>query len=902
MRTRSVTSLALALLALPAALQAQRDSAVVVAGPEYSASPQWQTLLGEDYRNLWTVPVRVPVLDLRRYAGGLTPVRTGGGNQTLSLRFQGADGREYAFRSVNKDHTRALPADLKNTLVDAVIQDQVSSLHPAASAVADRLLDAAGILHVSPQLMVMPDDPALGRFRGQFAGMLGWLEVRPNEPEEEEGDRDDAAADDDAEVDRGGVVELAGGGEKAGEGQEQPQEEQEEGPDAVWTAPAWGGADKIKKTENFFDDLESGPDHRLDSRDYLAGRLMDLLFGDWDRHEDQYQWARFDRDGVKLWRAIPRDRDYVFVDYDGALVRAANGIYPKAVLYGPRYPRTLYGLTINAQYLDRRLLADLPRPAWDSVAAALQARLSDAVIEQALRRMPPEYYRLSADEVGQALRGRRDRLRDVAARFYTQVNTEPEVHGTDEDELLEVERFPDGSIDVRIFLVEDGVVARQPHFRRRYVPEETREVRIDMHGGDDRSVVRGTAGRSILVRVIGGGGDDVFEDRGRTAGTRTAFYDSRGDNRFVRGAGTRVDERPYDEPEHTRGNLTDPPRTWGGGGSLFSPRVGWKSNVGPVIGGGPGGTRYGFRRHPHATRWSLDVLYAPFENRWGAEYAADFRKVASPDFLGITARLSDMEVTRFHGFGNETPRGGDGDHYKVWHTQAAVEPLWHRFLGERTRLSYGPVLRWYDAEVEDGTPVAAFRPRGADPFGEVGAQAEAELDRRDSESFPRSGFRLVAGGSAFPFAWDLDGPFGRAHAEGSGYLSLPGERGPTLALRAGGVRALGDFPFQEAAFVGGSRTLRGYSHQRFAGDAAVYGNAELRAPLFPANLGVRGDLGVTALADAGRVFVDGEDSDRWHTSLGGGLWFAFLQRRAVASVLYARGENDELYFRLGFPF
>ncbi len=898
MQTRKLRSLApaLALLAAPAALHAQRDSAVVVAGREYAASPRREFLLGEDYRNLWTTPVRVPVLSLRGYAGGLTPMRTGGGNQTLSLRFQGADGREYAFRSVNKDHTRALPADLKNTLVDDVIQDQVSSLHPAASAVADRLLDAAGVLHVAPQLMVMPDDPALGRFRQQFAGMLGWLEVRPNEPEEKDGgDGDDKAANDaDAEQEEKAEAEQAGGVEA--------QEEEEEGPDAVWTAPAWAGAKRIVKTDKFFEEMEDGPENRFDSRDYLAGRLMDLLFGDWDRHEDQYQWARFDRGDVRVWRAIPRDRDYVFVDYDGALVRAAHGFFPKAVLYGARYPGTLYGLTINAQHLDRRLLADLSRPAWDSVAAGLQARLSDAVIEQALLRMPAEYHRLSADELRQALRGRRDGLREVATRLYKQINTEPEVHGTDEDELLEVERFPDGGIDVRIFLIDKGVVARQPHFRRRYVPEETREVRIDMHGGDDRTVVRGTAGRSVLVRVIGGGGDDVFEDRGRAWGTRTAFYDSRGDNRFVAGAGTRVDRRPYEEPEHTRGNLTDPPRTWGGSSSYFSPTVAWRSNVGPVVGGGPGGTRYGFRRHPYATRWSLHGLYAPLENRFAAEYRADFRRVASPDHLTVLARVSEMDVTRFHGFGNETPRGADSDHYKVWHAEAAVEPLWHRVLAGGTRFSYGPVLRWYDAEVEDGTPLAVFRPRGAESFGELGAQAEAELDRRDSETFPRSGFRLAAGGSAFPVAWDLDGPFGRAHAEASGFLSLPGERGPTLALRAGGVRAMGDFPFQEAAFVGGSRTLRGYSYQRFAGDAALYGNAELRAPLFPATLVVRGDLGVTALLDAGRVFVDGEDSDRWHTGVGGGLWFAFLQRKAVASALFAHGEKDQVYFSLGFPF
>jgi hypothetical protein len=858
--------LALAALLAPAALRAQADSVTVVAGPDYGAGGMRKLLLGEDYRNLWTTPVRVEVLDLD-FAGGLTPVRTGGGNQTTSLRFQGADGREYAFRSVDKEHSRALPPDLKETVVDAVIQDQVSSLHPAGALVSASLLDAAGVLNVAPRLRVMPDDPRLGEFREEFAGMLGWLELRPDEPADPE--------------------EIA---------------EARQEPDAIWTAPAWGGAVSIKNTENFVDDLEEGPEHRLDSRDYLAGRLMDLLFGDWDRHEDQYQWARFDRDGVHVWRALPRDRDYVFVDYDGALVRAAKSAYPKAVLYGPRYPGSLYGLTVNAQYLDRRFLSDLTRADFDSVAAALQARLPDPVIESALRRMPPEYYRLSAEEVGEALRGRRDLLREVAGRFYAQLASEAEVHATDRDELLDVERLPDGSVEVRIFLLEDGTPAREPHFRRRFVPEETREVRIDMHGGDDRAVVRGEAGRSILVRVIGGGGDDTFEDRSRALGRRTAFYDDRGENRFVTGARTRVDTRPYEAPEHVRGNLTDPPRTWGSGGSLFSPRVGWRSNVGPVVGGGPSGTRYGFRRHPYATRWSLEGIYAPLENRFAAEYRADFRRVSSPDHLTLFARASEMEVTRFHGFGNETPGGGDGDRYKVWHTQLAAEALWHRFPTAATRLSLGPVLRWYDAELEDGTPAATLRPLGAEAFGELGAQAEAEWDRRDAAAFPRSGFRLVARGAAFPLAWDVEGPFGRTQAEASAYLSPSGERSPTLALRAGGIRAWGDFPFQEAAFVGGSRTLRGYPHQRFAGDAAVYGNAELRVPLLQAKLLVRGDLGVTALADAGRVYLDGERSDAWHTALGGGVWFAFLQRSAVASVLFAHGEKDDLYLSLGFPF
>jgi hemolysin activation/secretion protein len=138
---------------------------------------------------------------------------------------------------------------------------------------------------------------------------------------------------------------------------------------------------------------------------------------------------------------------------------------------------------------------------------------------------------------------------------------------------------------------------------------------------------------------------------------------------------------------------------------------------------------------------------------------------------------------------------------------------------------------------------------------------------------------------------------------GHAYRPVPLPLQPTLAVRAGASRAWGDYPFQEAAYLGGSSTLRGYHSQRFVGDAAIYGNAELRVPLTRANLYLaRGDLGVLALADAGRVYLSGESSNRWHTAAGGGLWFRVLEQPYAASVLYARGEESRFYLNLGLPF
>ena len=119
------------------------------------------------------------MLDLAAVAGGLRVVSLGGGQETHSLHLEGRDGREYRFRSVDKDPARAIPAPLKSPLVAYVWRDNVSSEYPAAPAVVAPLLDAAGVLHVAPRLVVMPDDPALGAYRAQFRGMLGFLEERP---------------------------------------------------------------------------------------------------------------------------------------------------------------------------------------------------------------------------------------------------------------------------------------------------------------------------------------------------------------------------------------------------------------------------------------------------------------------------------------------------------------------------------------------------------------------------------------------------------------------------------------------------------------------------------------------------------------------------------------------------
>ena len=119
------------------------------------------------------------------------------------------------------------------------------------------------------------------------------------------------------------------------------------------------------------------------------------------------------------------------------------------------------------------------------------------------------------------------------------------------------------------------------------------------------------------------------------------------------------------------------------------------------------------------------------------------------------------------------------------------------------------------------------------------------------------------GGTAYPKALDVKSAFGEAHGSASTYLSAKLPLQPVLGLFAGGKRVWGTFPYHEAAFVGGGETVRGYREQRFAGDAAAWGSAELRLFLTRSGFIVPGRIGVLGLTDAGRVWLKGDSPGGW---------------------------------------
>jgi len=683
----------LAALATPIAASTQTaqgaDSVLATPRMSYDAGPFRAAMMGHGWRELWRVPVTAQLLDFDEYAGGLTVVRRGGGKQTSSLRMRGADGVLYNFRSVDKDAARGLDPLLQETFVAWAQQDQISAIFPMAAIVVAPLLEAAELLHPDPTLVVMPDDPRLGEFREEFAGLLGFIEERPDE-----------------------------------------------GPDGE---PGFAGSSRVISSGRLFERLEEDPDNRVDSEDFLRARLMDMFVGDWDRHPDQWRWAGFDDGDLLVFRPVPRDRDWALTKLDGLILRwfraLVPGIAPHLVSFEEEYPSAL-AITWSGRALDRQFLTGLEWGTWEAIALDLQRRLSDEVIQGAVERLPSSYYDLVADFLTSALTQRRDDLMAQARDFYDLLARHVDVFGTDEEEYALVEWLDGDRVRVRLWEKDSEEEPRgEALYDRTFLGSETADVRIYLLGGQDRAVVRGDACARVTLRIVGGGRADALIDE-TTGSGRVHFHDDRGDNEIVEGRNTKVHAYDYEAPDVVE-SYGAPPRDWGHAWSYF-----------PLfeIGG-----RKGTYAQLGAARQSFGFRHFPYQST--VEFAAGIGTATQLPLLEIqttfpagrlrgeaTARYQSADRYRFFGFGNETTTT-DPDLHIVDRQIVSLESQLQWAPHEDLVITGGAVFEanLHSQSGNAGRLIAQSNPYGFSDFFQAGLTTGIEWDGRDHALFPTRG-------------------------------------------------------------------------------------------------------------------------------------------------------------------
>ncbi len=820
------------------------DSVRAAVYPRYAdAGPARQWLLGRNWRAEWATPVALPVLNLTRTYGGYTVVGKGGGNTTTAIRLLDRDSAVWSLRSVTKDPRKLLPEGLRATVAEDVLRDIGSSAHPFAGTVAAGLADAAGIPRPRLRYVWMPGgDTALGAYDAAFARTVAVLEERQYS--------------------------------RYGEG--------------------------TKGTWSVVNDLVEKGGPPVDARSYLRGRLMDILLADYDRHYAQWKWGTRDSAGVKTRYAIPKDRDQAMALFDGTLLKVLS-IRDLKYLRGFR-PRIegVVALGFVSRDVDNFFLSPLDEAAWRSEIGDLTAHLPDTAIHTAVARLPPSVYAVRGAHTERTLRHRRDDLARRGLDYYRFLARYVTVTGTAGRDSIVVSRA-DSGIAVAVWGTgEDKRAGRVLRYNRVLRPRETREVRIYGFGGADHFRVAPDVPRGIRLRLVGCGGADTFHTLGHV---RTWVYDAAGGGASVQGrrAGTvnmissRGDVNAYTFRTNDYPSIRIP--TFQGGSN---------PEDGVLIGVGASVTRRGFRVEPFGSAQRLSALIAPVRGAFQVRYSGEFNDWWRHYDGLVNTAIVEPVLQNFFGLGNETARdaGRPRRYYRVRYSYAAADLLLRRrFFGNRLSVAAGPAVfhYWHRPDRADNRVLSQPETVGlsrADVFISKlygGARASALFRSLDDALLPTRGVRWTADFTAMGGLNTASSPITRGTTDLEVYAPLGADKRLVLALRGGGGKVFSErYEFFQAVVLGAGGSLRGYRKARFAGESAVYGAAEVRARVarFRSRI-VPGDLGVIGFGETGRVWVDGEQSTKWHPDWGGGLYYTPFNT-VLVSLTLAVSEEEKL--------
>jgi hypothetical protein len=436
----------------------------VSAGQQYQRSRLGQLFLGRHWRDVWTTPVEVPVFHFSQTLGGLKPGKLGGGMQTTSLNLTSAEGRTYVLRSLDKDPVGVLPPFWRHSLLADLVRDQVSAANPYAALVAAPLSEAAGLLHTSPRLVFVPAQEVKTLAYGpRLANRLFLLE------------------------------------------------EKFSGKSAAFFESALGVYNSVEMLDRHF----RYPGQQIDQQRFLLCRLFDIWLGDWDRHEGQWNWVAYRAGHQVRYQPIAKDRDQAFSRYrDGLLPWLLTRDF--ALSKFGHFGGTLSPIkpyTVNSTFLDERALNALQRQDFLQAAQALQAALTDKVIDQAVKQFPPPIYKLVGKETAHQLKQRRNQLRPAALDFYRHLAGNVVVTGTDESEKFLVKRLNDRLTLVQVYPLLPNDSVGQKSYQRFFDRQETDSITLHGLAGDDEFDLSGKVAQGITVKVVGGRGADVVLDR-----------------------------------------------------------------------------------------------------------------------------------------------------------------------------------------------------------------------------------------------------------------------------------------------------------------------------------------------------------------------------------------------------
>lgn len=821
---------------------------------------------GDRYRKYYNTSVNAKTVSLDTLFGGLTPIRKGGGNQSKSLRLKDKEGREFVMRALRKNAVQYLQAvafrdqyikgQFDKTYTEGLLLDVFAGAHPYAPFVIGDLADAVGVYHTNPTLYYIPKQDALGHFNSDFGDELYMIEERA----------------------------------ASGHGNQK----------------SFGYSDKLISTEDVLLKIVEDEDVTVDEKAFIRARLFDMLIGDWDRHQDQWRWAKFKQNKKTIYRPVPRDRDQAFSkNSDGFLLNLATKVVP-ALRLMRSYEEELKSpkwFNLEPYPLDMAILTNFTKEDWDREVKHIQENLSDNAIEIAFQNFPSEVTDASIEDIKKKLKGRRKNLNKIADSYWATLHKYQVVKGTHKDDWFDIERMPNGKTKIAVHRIKKGKKKDKFH-EKIYNRSETKEIWIYGLDDDDVFEVRGKGTNLIKIRIIGGQNKDTYDIQN---GQKVVVYDYKSKkSEFKTNKGKKHLTDDYETNVYNYKKLKY-------NSNQFLPAIGSNPDDGLKIGVANTYLVNGFHQNPFTAKHLFGANYYFATQGFELDYQGEFAHAGGKANLGFEAKFTSPNFAmNYFGFGNQS--------INLQPDNDAIDRDFNRVKMEQFKV--GSFLKWIgflDSEVSLGVTYESIQventvgrfintnteidPRVFSKQKFLGGELSYRYKNNDNDAFPTLGMETEI---EFGYKTNLE------ESRGYGYVN------PSIAFThkldatgilvfatkfAGQINFGDDFEFYQAARLGARNGLRGYRFDRFIGKSAYYQSSDIRlnfrrfkTGLIPLNMGLYTGF------DYGKVWLDGYNTGDWNTSFGGGFFINAADLLNVNLAVFNGDDGMRIQFGVGFGF
>lgn len=609
---------------------------------------------------------------------------------------------------------------------------------------------------------------------------------------------------------------------------------------------------------------------RVQATMYLRVRLVDLLVGDWSRSESDLRWIK-DRESGQF---VPLTTAYrnPFVRFDGLLPIVVLAASETMTGFSAEYPPAGRA-TLRLRFLDRRLLASIPRSAWDSTTLDVHRRLGAIDLADVTH----------GDSIlSELLRYRIDRVSGASEDLRRLVLRSAVLYGTNESDSVHISFLPGQRVAVSI--QPTGTENTTPPLL--FNSAATDEIRVLL--GDGNDVVTSEGENSKISVIVAARHTPTIVTQGPALPLRRALAGPP----FSLHTGTAV-------PPISR-------KVDWGTGTRYDPWLDLDSDDGLFVGGGPVTTRYGYELDPYASQSSFQAGIA--SATWGARVRLAYTTYEWLDGVAFRteASFAQADVTKYFGLGNETIAPEEQVAQGVFDSRRRDLRFTAGFdvvLPAGWSVGIAGTVASSALTAASGSFIDSLLSSGHARSLNFGSAAlRANRDTRSGPLFPVDGTFLSAELEVVPEFLQNRSLATHARLDARSYIAVA-DTSAVLVLRVAAHRVDGTVPWFESAAIGGSRSLRGHERQRFRGDASIVGGMEWRIPAGTIAVLWPQEFGFIVLAESGRVFQRGERSERWHGAVGAGFWMRPVNAHLLGSATLVRSAEDwKLSATLGFAF